>query len=567
MPVDQKAASDYTAFIRANVALNQLASLPNGSYIPRGGTTVSIMNITRLAALVRDSPFAIPPVSEPSGLPGATLENAGGLDMFIVKYTTSGRLMWAARIAGAGYDIPASVDTDIDGNVYVAGSYTQAVTVYGADGVAFGEPLPIEIEGTWSFLVKYTKDGDVVWKTYMDSQTSVVATSLSVYSTGEGRIISVSGSYQNNANFYGTNGGSAGIEAWSVSVPSGFFATYTEDGNSPNIAHIDGESDDSPILGISIDGENNTIVGGKYIGSLHIYGIGGGEITPSLPYDVNGIASYLIKWQPGGSITWKTYIEYGAVTSISTDDDLNVYFSGVSEEASVVIHSVDEMETPPVTISRSDSAPFQFLVKFDPAGQCIWAVRIENVVINYAPMNNNIYNGITVDPTGNTYIVGGYLGPSVYIYDTTGGDPVKSLTTSVDSLASYVAKYTTVGELLWAADIVPLPGNDDVGVSISTDPTGNVFVTGTNSTGILFNNADGTAGVNLPGNNGGSGYASFIVKYSSSGIVQWAARGDGGDAFSFGNSIHADANGVYGVGGYGGYSSESPPIVFYPAGK
>ena len=567
MPIIRKTASDYTAFIKANTLLNQVVSLPNGSYIPRVPATVSIVNITGLTALVRNSPFAIPPVLPDKSI---TLENAGGSDVFIVKYTTDGGLLWAARISGIGNDKSASVSTDSDGNVYVAGSYTTDVTVvYDANGVAFGEPLPSVLSDASSFLVKYTKDGAVVWKTHMDSEFAIFATSLAVYSTNQGTFICVTGSYRNNANFYSVNGTSnSGIETSDVANVNGFFATYDSNGNFPYIARVDGESNRAQIIGMSVDAGDNTLVCGEFQGPTHIYDSEGGEITPPLPNDIDGWASYLIKWQSmWGSVIWKTFIEFGRLTSISTDADSNVYAVGDSTSTNIVIHSVDEEATPPITVTRDSPTPFQFLIKFDMDGQCLWAVRLENVISEFFDTNNNVYSGTASDSAGNTCITGAYSSGPLYIYDTTDDvDPVKSLPYPTEqTYCSYVVMYNTSGEILWAANMVPsVEQSYDAGLGASIDFGGNVFVTGSYINDLILNNADGSPAIVLPGIDG---FETFIVKYSPTGRVLWASRGKNPLAVSYGSSIRTDVNGVYVMGTYGffGYVNNAP-ITFYPSG-
>jgi hypothetical protein len=52
-----------------------------------------------------------------------TLSNAGSNDAFLVKYDSSGTLLWARRIAGTGNDIANSVSTDSSQNIVVTGNY------------------------------------------------------------------------------------------------------------------------------------------------------------------------------------------------------------------------------------------------------------------------------------------------------------------------------------------------------------------------------------------------------------------------------------------------------------
>ena len=51
------------------------------------------------------------------------LNNSGGLDIFLAKYDASGNVLWAKSAQGISHDWSNSVATDVFGNVYVAGRF------------------------------------------------------------------------------------------------------------------------------------------------------------------------------------------------------------------------------------------------------------------------------------------------------------------------------------------------------------------------------------------------------------------------------------------------------------
>src|SRR5680860_146778 len=90
---------------------------------------------------------------------------AGGYDMFLVKYDSAGTLTWSKTWGGAGYDLGKSLVQTSDGGYAVTGQNAS----YGAGGMDM-------------FLVKYTSVGVVSWsKTWggagSDAGTSLVQTS------------------------------------------------------------------------------------------------------------------------------------------------------------------------------------------------------------------------------------------------------------------------------------------------------------------------------------------------------------------------------------------------------
>jgi hypothetical protein len=74
--------------------------------------------------------------------------------MFVVKYDSSGTVLWAAGPTGGGYGFGVAVDSG--GNVYVAG--------YHGSGLDFGNGITISDEGGIGvFVVKYDSSGTVLW--------------------------------------------------------------------------------------------------------------------------------------------------------------------------------------------------------------------------------------------------------------------------------------------------------------------------------------------------------------------------------------------------------------------
>ena len=61
-----------------------------------------------------------------------TLTNAGGSDVFVVKYDSSGAVLWAQKYGGSGNDMGNSIAVDISGNSYIGGYYNKigSVTIY-----------------------------------------------------------------------------------------------------------------------------------------------------------------------------------------------------------------------------------------------------------------------------------------------------------------------------------------------------------------------------------------------------------------------------------------------------
>ena len=101
-----------------------------------------------------------------------TLINAGSgyLDMFIVKYDPSGNVLWAKNAGGSSRDVGNSVTTDANGNVFVAGQFMSTSITFGT--ITLKNPKGNTTNGYDMFIVKYTANGNVPW-----AKTAVLSTS------------------------------------------------------------------------------------------------------------------------------------------------------------------------------------------------------------------------------------------------------------------------------------------------------------------------------------------------------------------------------------------------------
>lgn len=150
----------------------------------------------------------------------------------------------------------------------------------------------------------------------------------------------------------------------------------------------------------------------------------------------------------------------------------------------------------------------------------------------------------TIDASGNIYATGFFTSSSITfgtITLTSGGGSGNDF---------YVVKYDASGNVLWAKRAGGAGG--DRGTGITTDATGNVYVTGyygslsTPST-IIF----GTTILSTTG----AGWDMFITKYDAAGNVLWARDAGIGSGNDEGHSISTDAAGNVYVGGV--FSSDS----------
>ncbi|HYV92883.1 MAG TPA: T9SS type A sorting domain-containing protein [Chitinophagales bacterium] len=85
----------------------------------------------------------------------STFLNAGGSDMFIVKYDTAGNVLWAKSAGGTSNDGAIAITTDASGNIIATGSFYGTIT-FGSTTLSSAGEADI-------FIVKYDTAGNVTW--------------------------------------------------------------------------------------------------------------------------------------------------------------------------------------------------------------------------------------------------------------------------------------------------------------------------------------------------------------------------------------------------------------------
>ncbi|MBL7916802.1 MAG: SBBP repeat-containing protein, partial [Bacteroidia bacterium] len=176
-----------------------------------------------------------------------------------------------------------------------------------------------------------------------------------------------------------------------------------------------------------------------------------------------------------------------------------------------------------------------FIVKHNSAGVFQWSRKIGS-----ATATSEIIYGVDVDPSGNVYVIGQFGGtvdfdPSAATYNlaTAGGTDI------------FLAKYSSAGNFLWA--VRAGGGNNDIGYEVKADGNA-VYITGNyNAAGAAFTSFGSATVVNLTSAGGNSEI--FCAKYSTAGVVQWAAKA-GSSNNDTGYDITTDGSNVFLIGEY-----------------
>ncbi len=208
----------------------------------------------------------------------------------------------------------------------------------------------------------------------------------------------------------------------------------------------------------------------------------------------------------------------------TTDAIGNVFVTGYFKS--------DTINLGATTLTNSDNTGNTydvFLAKYDAAGNVLWAKRAGGTGGDYG-------RSVATDASGNIYVTGYFNSPSIAFGATT-------LTNASNYTDIFIAKYDAAGNVLWAKSAGGTAS--DIGYSVTTDASGNVFVTGSfKSPSINFGATTLTNAENT-----GNSYDIFIAKYDAIGTVLWATSA-GGTNTDEAWGIATDASGNIYVSGY-----------------
>lgn len=178
-----------------------------------------------------------------------------------------------------------------------------------------------------------------------------------------------------------------------------------------------------------------------------------------------------------------------------------------------------------------------FLVKYDPAGNTIWAQ-------NWGSQFDDQSNSVAVDHAGNVYVTGAFQHFGVF-------GPITLDATETFGYNGFLVKVSPSGGVVSAMN---LRGSSTQGTSVAVGAENNVYVAGMFKDSLVI----GSSGALLQGTN--AQYDGFVIKLSAGGGYQWSRKiGGASNDAAWRVAVDSDQN-VLVRGAFGG------TVNFDPAG-
>ena len=204
---------------------------------------------------------------------GGTHTPAGGYDIFVVKYDAGGNHLWSRHFGDTGNDLAYAVATDASGNVYLAGSFEDMLTIDLFHYFSAGS--------TDIFLSCFDPNGDHLWTRAMGAANVDGAAGLAVDASGD---VFLAGHFEDSVDLGGgllTSAGSADV----------FLAKYGSAGTHLWSQRFGGTSSDY-AHDVAVNSAGEPAITGRFLGTADFGGdplVGAGSNDIFLArYDATG---------------------------------------------------------------------------------------------------------------------------------------------------------------------------------------------------------------------------------------------------------------------------------------
>ncbi|MBL0050130.1 MAG: SBBP repeat-containing protein [Bacteroidetes bacterium] len=434
----------YTTFVIALLSLNTFAQAPNWQWAKSAGG-IGYDYGQSIAVDINGNSYVTGNFSSPTITFGATtLNNAGLKDMYVVKYDSSGNVVWAKSAGGIDEDFGYSISVDINGNSYITGWFRSPTITFG--------PTTLTNAGNDDiYIVKYDTNGNVVWANSAGGGDDDRGYGITVDAFGNSYL---TGPFVSPTITFGTT---TLIHVFGTDI---YVVKYDANGNPvwAKAAAGTGGSGMEAGFSIAVDTSGNSYVTGGFTSATIAF-----DTTVLSNTTMGGIFSdiFFVKYNANGNVVWAKSMGGNGDDEglgITTDKSGNSYIAGNFRGSNITIDTI--------TLINSGTSVNTFVVKFNASGNVDWANS-----------SSTICTGIAIDASGNSYVTGEIISPITTIGTTT--------LNSAGYFDLYVVKYNAIGNVVWAKAAGGIAY--EYSNSIAVDPIGNSYVTGYfNSPGITI---------------------------------------------------------------------------------
>jgi WD40 repeat protein len=276
------------------------------------------------------------------------------------------------------------------------------------------------------------------------------------------------------------------------------------------------------------------IIGGYNSAAATVYNADGTP-GPTLAF-AGGQDIYIAKYSSIGTVIWvaaQTTTSFETISCITTDTSGDIFITGRYGGA-LTLSNANTIGGVGPTLALGGGGNAVFVAKYSSAGAVVWATR---AAAGSAASGSGV--GIATDSSGNVFVTGN-IGAATTFYNAPGTLSGGTLASIGSSTTGFLAKYSSVGAVIWLARF----GGDTYGSGqgIGLDTSGDVFFTGSGSNSVTFYNANTLGGASAATTVNLGVQDVFVAKYSTTGALSWVAR-IGGTGNDIGKALAIDPSG------------------------
>ena len=367
--------------------------------------------------------------------------NGGGFDGYIRKVNIYGQELWTSYIGGSGNDYCTSIIPSNDDHIIVIGN-TNSTDIFG--GTANSN---FQGGNQDAFCAKLSKDGEVIWSTYIGGTGDDYAQDLSIDSNGNIYLVGKTSSSEVIYN-------SLPQAQYGGGTYDGFITRINAFGEIEKFSFLGGSGTDD-VKDLTTDGQGNIYICGNTAGVEAIASLA------TMPYFGGVSDAFVTRLNDDLELTWAEYVG-GAGSDLFNSIDLdtagNIVLGGNTNSGPIAFLSNSGSLTP----NNMEG----MIVCFSEMGTVLWSSFVNGSGIE-------AINDVHVDLFGNIYVGGttdsGNL-PAVEAFQS-------QISGGIDA---YMAQYSATGDLQWQSFLGGT--SNDWFSKMSSDRFGKVMIAGyTNS--------------------------------------------------------------------------------------
>ncbi|MCX6350245.1 MAG: SBBP repeat-containing protein, partial [Bacteroidetes bacterium] len=346
--------------------------------------------------------------------------------LFLSNFTQAQKFGSLNIAGGSSFDFSRRLITDVSGNMYVLGAFTDSITFDKA-----GTKITLAGAGDYDyFLAKYDCQRNFVWARSMGSSQNDLATywgaGLAVDKSGN---VYITASFQDKINFETTSGSSA-ISLTAKGEYDIFFAKYDANGKALWATLAGGTGTDESSA-MKMDADGKILICGEFNNTTYFLDTKGNStaLKSSGHRDV-----FIAKYNDDGSLNWvKSYGDTAedVVNGMEMDKAGNIFITGNYG------YGATQISFGSLSLKNSGGMGM-FIAKLDSKGSALWL---------QGSGENSDENGadITTDDFGNVYLTGSY---NTSAKPSSADGKTLSISAKGDQ-DIFTAKYDAQGNLIW----------------------------------------------------------------------------------------------------------------------